>query len=180
MKLVLIDSQDLLVREEIYLKEVFIKNIKKLISFCRKEEIEVIYIRHDDGIETELTKGKPGFEIYSEFSPKPHEKVIDKAYNSAFKNTELLNYLRSNEEDTLIIAGLQTDYCIDASVKCAFDYGFKVIIPDHCHSTVDNKFMTSEESYHYYHHYMWDNRYATCLSLEKLMSNIMKVSKNNE
>jgi Amidases related to nicotinamidase len=48
-----------------------------------------------------------------------------KNVNSAFRDTGLLDYLHEKEEDTIIIVGLQTDYCIDATVKCGFEHGLK-------------------------------------------------------
>lgn len=177
MKLIVIDSQALLVDELVYEKERFISHVKSAIRRFREQGIEVIYIRHDEGADTDLTKGKPGFEIYKEFSPMPHEKIFDKQFNSAFKETGLLKYLQEESVHELVIVGLQTDYCIDATVKCAFDYGFKIYVPDYCHGTVDNAFLTAKESYDYYHQHMWSNRYATCISLEALMEKISDRSK---
>ena len=103
-----------------------------LIEKARQNNIEVIFIRHDDGIGQELTKGNDGFEIYEEFKPINNEKIFDKTVNSAFKETGLLEYLISIEERQLIIAGLQTDYCIDAAIKCGFEHGFQIVVPEIC------------------------------------------------
>ena len=40
-----------------------------------------------------MTKGNDGFEIYDGFQPLNGELVFDKNVNSAFKDTELLEYL---------------------------------------------------------------------------------------
>ncbi|WP_390892552.1 isochorismatase family protein [Listeria booriae] len=42
--------------------------------------------------------------------------MFDKTVNSAFKDSGLLEYLISKDENKLIIAGLQTEYCIDTMV----------------------------------------------------------------
>ena len=65
-----------------------------------------------------------------------------------------------------MIVGLQTDYCIDATVKCGFEHGFKMIVPAYCNSTFDNKFMSAENSYKYYNEFIWKDRYADCVSVE--------------
>lgn len=69
-------------------------------------------------------------------------------------------------EKKLIIAGLQTDYCIDAAIKCGFEHGFHMFVPEYANTTVDNPFMSGEESYRYYNEFIWKNRYAECISLE--------------
>lgn len=69
----------------------------------------------------------------------------------------------------LVIAGLQTDYCIDASVKCDFEHGFHVIVPSDANTTIDNSFMTGENSYKYYNELIWKDRYAECITAEKVI-----------
>lgn len=78
----------------------------------------------------------------------------------------MLSYLKEKEEDTVIIVGLQTDYCIDATVKAGFEHGFKMIVPENTNTTFDNQYMTAEESYRYYNEFIWNKRYAECVSFE--------------
>ena len=37
-------------------------------------------------------------------------------------NRSLLEYLREKQAKEVAIAGLMTDYCIDATVKCGFEH----------------------------------------------------------
>ncbi|WP_234121646.1 cysteine hydrolase family protein [Clostridium hydrogenum] len=169
MVLLVIDTQKLIVNQKLYEFDKFISNVKRIIHEARENNIEVIYVRHDDGEGTELTKGTDGFEIYEEFQPMENEKIFDKNVNSAFKGTGLLEYLRDKGEKNIIIVGLQTDYCIDATIKCGFEHGFNVIVPAHANTTVDNKFMSSEQSYKYHNEFMWNGRYAKCISLDEVI-----------
>lgn len=68
---------------------------------------------------------------------------------------------------TVAVVGLQTDYCIDATIKCGFEHGFKMIVPENANSTFDNAFMTGEQSYRYYNEFMWKGRYAESISVEE-------------
>ena len=120
---------------DLYEFETFVYRIKTLIKEARNNNIEVMYVIHDDGVGQKLTKGALGYEIYEEFQPMSNEHVFDKNINSAFKDTGLLDYLHEKDEDTIIIVGLQTDYCIDATVKCGFEYRFKMIVPANTNST---------------------------------------------
>ena len=177
MVLLVVDAQELITTDKLYMADRFIANVKQLIGEARANGVEVIYVRHDDGEGCELTKGKAGYEIYSGFAPAKGEKISDKRVNSPFRDTGLLEYLHSKGENDIIITGLQTDYCIDASVKCGFEHGFRVIVPNFANSTFDNEYMSAENSYIYYNEFMWNGRYAECISVEAAIS-LMKKSKN--
>lgn len=163
--LLIVDAQKAITNESLYRFETFVNNVRQLIETARKCGVEVIFIRHDDGLGEPLSKGNEGFEIYDGFKPSGGEKIFDKTVNSPFRDTGLLEYLRDKSENTLIIAGLQTDYCIDAAVKCGFEHGFRIIVPEYSNSTFDNEFMTAEQSYKYYNEFMWNGRYAECISM---------------
>jgi nicotinamidase-related amidase len=165
MVLLIVDTQEMIVTKKLYEYEKFVENVKDLISFARNSEVEVIYVRHDDGFE--LTQGMDGFEIFKEFAPVDGDKIFDKHVNSAFKESGLLEYLQAKSENKIMIAGLQTDYCIDATIKCGFEHGFEMIVPAYCNTTVDNEFMTSEKTYQYYNEKMWNKRYCKCISFEE-------------
>ncbi|OOM80545.1 cysteine hydrolase family protein [Clostridium sp. BL-8] len=167
MVLLVVDTQKLITNEELYNFDAFVANVKELIHEARKNNVEVIYVRHDDGAGNELTKGNEGFEIYEGFKPMAQEKIFDKTVNSAFKESGLLEYLTDKGEKDVIVIGLQTDYCIDATIKCGFEHGFNIIVPAYANTTVDNKFMSSEESYKYHNEFMWNGRYAECISLDE-------------
>lgn len=85
----------------------------------------------------------------------------------------LLEYLKEKQETDMIITGLQTDYCIDASVKSAYEHGFNIITPANANTTVDNDYTKAKESYYYNNQFMWPDRYAKCLSIEETIK-IMK------
>lgn len=169
MVLLVVDTQKLITNAGLYQFELFESRVKELINHARKNSVEVIYIRHDDGVGNELTKGTEGFEIYDGFKPVDGELIFEKNVNSPFKGTGLLEYLRKKEEDTIMVAGLQTDYCIDATIKCGFEHGFNMIVPANTNSTVDNEFMSAEMTYKYYNEFIWKRRYAQCIPFEKAL-----------
>ena len=167
MVLLVVDTQKAITNEKLYNFDLCKRYVKELINKARNNGVEVIFVRHDDGFGCELTKGNDGFEIYEEFKPKDNEIIFDKTVNSSFKDTGLLEYLKEKNEDTVIIVGLQTDYCIDATIKAGFEHGFKMIVPENTNSTFDNRYMSAEETYKYYNEFIWNKRYAECVSFEK-------------
>lgn len=169
MVLLVVDAQKAITNSRLYHFELFEANIIKLIDSARKSGIEVIFVRHDDGVGNPLTKGNDGFEIYEKFQPMENERIFDKTVNSAFKNTGLTEYLKEKGENTVIIVGLQTEYCIDATIKAGFERGFGIIVPANCNSTFDNDYMTAELTYNYYNNFIWNKRYAECISFEETL-----------
>lgn len=169
MTLLIIDVQKLITTPSLFQYDLFVNNVKALISSARENEVEIIYIRHDDGKGNALTKESEGFEIHDEFKPMDGEQIFDKMVNSPFKEGGLLKYLRAKQETVLIVAGLQTDYCMDAAVKCGFEHGFRMIVPAYANTTFDNEYMSAEESYKYYNEFIWNGRYAECISLEETL-----------
>jgi hypothetical protein len=164
MKLLVIDIQKGITDNRLYNFESFIDNTKRIIAAARANQIEVIYFQHDDGPGTGFSIGDEDFEIANQVTPMDEEKVFVKDINSCFGNEEFVDYIKN--EDTLMVVGLQTNFCVDATVRSAFERGYKVIIPQGANSTFDNDYMTGEVTYKYYNDMMWPERFATCMSVE--------------
>lgn len=169
MVLLVVDAQELITTPALYAYEAFMSNVQQLIAAARKNGVEVIYVRHDDGAGQPLSKGMPGYDVHPAFAPLPGERIFDKTVNSPFRDSGLLEYLQDKGETTLIVTGLQTDYCIDATVKCGFEHGFRIIVPAHANTTVDNPFMSAEISCRYHNEFIWNNRYAVCLPMDNAL-----------
>ena len=172
MKLIVIDVQKGITDERLYDFDGFIRNVTSIIDAARKNNVEVIYVQHDDGPGTGFSFGDKDFEIADQVAPKENEKIFIKTINSCFGNNDLANYLRESREKDLMIVGLQTNFCIDASVKSAFERGYKVIIPKGTNSTFDNDYMDRETTYKYYNDMMWPERFANCISVDDAINMI--------
>ena len=120
MVLLVVDTQKLITTPDLYNFNAFECAVKSLIATARENNVEVIYVRHDDGAGAELTKGTPGFEIYEGFGPQPSEKIFDKTVNSSFKGTGLLEYLAEKNVHTVAVDGCRgypdVSLCILADV----------------------------------------------------------------
>lgn len=170
--LLVVDFQNALVSAKPFAIEEVINNIKKLINACRENDVEVIYIQHNDKSGGELEPGSDGWKIYDETAPNSGEKVINKSYNSAFKDTFLREYLNKKGINQLIITGMQTEYCFDTTCKVAFEYGYKVIIPEKTNTTFDNGKMRAKDLYEYYNFNIFNGRFATVESMAKTLERL--------
>lgn len=165
--LLVVDVQTLLVEEHPYHEAEVLANIQNLIREARSNQVEIVYVRHDDGVGTELEVGTAGWQIYPSVAPIGSEKIVDKQFNSAFHKTDLHEYLTHKGIDTLMLVGMQTEYCIDATLRSAFDLGYKVWIPMDTNTTYDNAYMNAETLLDYYHNAIWDNRFAKVITVEQ-------------
>ena len=157
MILLVVDMQKALTEDgELYDAEAFMDRNIRLIEAARKNNVEVIFVQHDAGEGSGFSAGDEDFEIDPRVAPKEGEKVFVKTINSCFGNKEFKAYMEQQEDKRLMVIGLQTNYCIDATVKSAFERGFEVIVPEGTNSTFDNDYMTGETTVAYYNEDVWD------------------------
>lgn len=104
---------------------------KEILHIFRNEKQLVVHVRH---------KSSKGFEINKNVKPIAGEKIITKTEVNSFLHTDLLQYLRNNKINRLVIIGMQTQLCLEAAVRAAHDFGFQcVVVQDAC-ATRDVKF----------------------------------------
>ena len=174
MKLIVIDMQKALMDDELYDRDNLIANVAKVVETARKNGVEVIYVQHDAGPGTGFSVGDEGFEITDEVAPQAGEKTFVKTINSCFGNRDFTAYLEAAKDKALMIVGLQTNFCIDVTVKSAFERGYHVILPEGTNSTFDNPYMTGETTCAYYFNEVWPDLFAECVSLDEALELIQQ------
>ena len=65
-----------------------------------------------------------GVLIHANVAPRAGETVIQKNFPNSFRGTKLLEQLHGLGADHLVIAGMMTHMCVDATTRAAFDLGF--------------------------------------------------------
>jgi len=82
-----------------------------------------------------LIRGEAGHDIIPELYPLAAEPVIDKPGKGAFYQTDLELMLHNRGIDTLFVAGVTTEVCVNTTVREANDRGFRcVVLADCCAS----------------------------------------------
>ncbi|HTZ04003.1 MAG TPA: isochorismatase family cysteine hydrolase [Xanthobacteraceae bacterium] len=79
-----------------------------------------------------LVRGEPGHDIIPELYPVEGEPVIDKPGKGAFYQTDLELMLRNGGIDTLFVAGVTTEVCVNTTVREANDRGLRCIVLGDC------------------------------------------------
>lgn len=117
-------------------------NAQKLLFHFRKHSLPVIHIRHISNRpgSTFFLPDTEGADIHQCVSPTGGEEIVRKHFPNSFFQTNLLNLLKSKEITNLVICGMMTHMCVDATVRAAKDLGYNsVLIEDAC-ATKDLKF----------------------------------------
>ncbi len=109
---------------------------RALLDDFRARALPVVHIRHLSARpgSTFFIPGTRGTEIHESVAPIAGEKVIEKHFPNSFRDTDLLEYLRAEEGVAdLVICGMMTHMCVDATVRAAKDFGFScTVIGDAC------------------------------------------------
>lgn len=102
----------------------------RLLAAFRKESWPVFHIQHvsDKPKATFFMPGTTGAEIDSAVRPLPTEPVITKHFPNSFRDTDLYERLKSDNIGSLLICGMMSHMCVDATVRAAFDLGFSCIV----------------------------------------------------
>ncbi|HEL1601360.1 TPA: cysteine hydrolase family protein [Streptococcus suis] len=123
--LLVIDIQNLLVEEKPYAIEERLALWQDSVTKARQAGIEIIYVRQND---EEFATGSHGWGVHPAVAPLVGEKIVDKRYSSAFKDTNLQAYLDEQGIERLIVMGMSTNFCIDTTIKVAFELGYTVAV----------------------------------------------------
>lgn len=110
-------------------------NAKKVLDKFRKKRDLVVHIQHLSNRKdaTFFIPNTKGAEIHKNVAPIKDEKVIVKHFPNSFRETELLSYLEEHKINHLVIAGMMTHMCVDATVRAGKDMGYTIeVIGDAC------------------------------------------------
>jgi nicotinamidase-related amidase len=117
-------------------------NAGRLLDAFRAAGDPVFHIQHvwDEPDAPFMRPGTPGIEINAAVAPASGEPVIKKAFPNAFRDTSLLDDLRQAGAGELVVVGMMTSMCVDATVRAAADLGFETAVAHDACATCDLDF----------------------------------------
>lgn len=122
-----------------------LSRVAGLLKRARANGIPILHVQHDGGPGDPLSKPGVGWEIHPDVAPRPGEPVIGKARCSAFPGTDLDAHLKRLGITRLVIAGMQTEMCIDTNCRAAADLGYKVVLAKDGHTTFDTPVLSAAQ-----------------------------------
>ena len=115
--------------------ERLLRNVETLIQRARDAGSTVVHVRHAGGPGHPLEGGTKGWPIHPRVAPADGEPVVDKETPDSFLNTTLREELESRGIGRLVLAGMQTEYCVDTTCRRASGLGYEVALASDAHGT---------------------------------------------
>ncbi|KAG9857879.1 glutamyl-tRNA amidotransferase subunit A, partial [Aureobasidium melanogenum] len=103
----------------------------------------VIGIGYEGPMGRLLVQGEYGHDIIDELKPFPGETIIDKPGKGSFWNTTLHRKLLARGITHLLITGVTTECCVNATFREASDRGFECCVLTDCTSGFESSFVDS-------------------------------------
>lgn len=115
------------------------KNAYMLLQCFREHDGRHIHIQHialkpDASFFVRGTEGSDIHDLAAHFEGEP---IVYKHYPNSFRETNLLEMIKEWEIERVVITGMMTHMCVDATVRAAADFGFKVIVAEDACATRD-------------------------------------------
>ena len=118
-----------------------VERIAGLVARAREAGVPVFFVQHDGGPDDPFHPGKPGFPFHEKLTPRPGDDVTVKHHGSAFNGTNFDAKLKAAGIGTLVVCGMQSEYCVDAAVRGAVERGYRVVLAADGHTTGDSRIL---------------------------------------
>ena len=86
---------------------------------------------------TFFIKGDSGSDIHDSVAHFEGEPIVYKHHPNSFRETNLLELLKEWGIERVVITGMMTHMCVDATARAAADFGFHVIVAEDACATRD-------------------------------------------
>jgi nicotinamidase-related amidase len=118
------------------------KKAHELLQCFREHKQHHVHIQHvstKPGA-TFFLPGDSGADIHDSAAHFEGEPLVIKHYPNSFRDTNLFEFLKGWGIDRVVITGMMTHMCVDATARAAADLGFQVIVTDDACATRDLKY----------------------------------------
>jgi nicotinamidase-related amidase len=113
-------------------------NINQLIAQARKAGAPIFAARHVGPPGSPIEPGSALTQLLRQLAIDPAiDTVFDKHRPNCFIGTGLAQRLADANVSELVIAGMKTEYCVDATCRAAADVGFPALLVADAHTSVD-------------------------------------------
>ncbi|MDR0528282.1 MAG: cysteine hydrolase [Zoogloeaceae bacterium] len=115
------------------------ENAKIALKLFREKGLPILHIQHialQEGAAFFLP-GSEGKEIYHDIKPENDEKILTKHYPDSFFQTGLHEILAKTGVKKIVLCGMMSRMCIDATVRSAKNYLYEVLLLSDACATKD-------------------------------------------
>lgn len=137
--ILVVDAQQAFCEEPLKAFEVdrVIACINGLAERARAAGVPVLFVQHEAKAGP-FARTAATWRLAEGLRVDPTDLVVAKKASDAFHETGLAGLLRERGARRLVVCGMQSDYCVDSTVRRALALGFDVRLVEDALSTVDN------------------------------------------
>ena len=121
-----------------------IDRLNQITQAARQAQTPVFMVQHA-AASGPLAHGEPGWAFAHRLTVSPADTVVHKNTADAFHNTSLHAQLQAQGITELIVGGIQTDFCVDTSVRRALALGYAISLVSDGHTTLDNTVLSAAQ-----------------------------------
>lgn len=131
--LVIVDMQEMLI-PLVRRGEELADRISSLAREARRAGAPVVALRQIGPKGSDFDPDSPGTRLSPRLGLGPGDVVIHKTATDGFYDTDLAARLAGWGVDTIVLTGLATDYCVDATARSALSHGLDVVLVSDGHA----------------------------------------------
>lgn len=136
----------------LYREEILLANTNLLIQKARNASAPVFHVLYTEKGNSMRAENQPLWQIHFACSQLEQDERIIKYHADSFLKTTLKERLLQHEITELVFCGIQTEYCVDTTVKSAYSHGFSCELAADAHSTYDSEHLSAEQIVNHYNH----------------------------
>jgi nicotinamidase-related amidase len=121
-----------------------IDRINQVARVFREAKALVVVIQHEEP-GSPMAHGAAGWRLDPDLQVQPGDTYIRKTTPDSFHNTDLLAVLQARGIKQLVVCGLQSEFCVDSTLRRALALGFPVTLVADGHSTMDNSVLSAAQ-----------------------------------
>ncbi|WP_347905171.1 cysteine hydrolase family protein [Pseudomonas purpurea] len=144
--LLIIDVQHVLCTGEYAVFEIgrVLEKINAVSAQARAAGAPVILIQHEEE-GGPLAFDTEGWQLAEGLEVSPEDLRVRKTTPDAFHQTTLSGLLKEKGITQLVVCGMQSDFCVDSTVRRALTLGYDVTLVADAHSTIANEVLSAAQ-----------------------------------
>jgi nicotinamidase-related amidase len=129
---------------EVFDSRQMIARINHVARLMRTAGESVIVVQHEEA-GGPMQHGGDGWQLDADLDVAATDILLRKTASDAFHKTDLHTMLQARGVTSLIACGLQSELCVDSTVRRALALGYPVTLVADAHSTIDNGVLTATQ-----------------------------------
>lgn len=114
-----------------------LERVADLIAGARDAGALVVHLQNDGAPGSGDEPHTPGWELHLPVGDGPAEAVIRKTRDDGFADTGLGELLAGAGAESLVVCGVMSEMCVQATARTALALGYRVVLPYDAHATQD-------------------------------------------